>query len=152
MQPKRVPIEDLLLVAETYGYEAPALKVWTSCRCSKSHKNSGSWIKCRLNYYHDNGENKHKPAFDTSAVGSGKLPWVVLTKTYSGDYYTEWNGRTNNQGYYEYGVQAFSTHKDALNRYHQMATKNCTNHPDWCWKTPCRFIEPYIIEISNFSN
>lgn len=140
-------------VATTHGYVAPALKLWTGCRCTKSHKNSGSWIKCRLNYYHDNGENKSKPTFNTSEVYRGKSPWVVLVKTYSGDYYTHHNGRARNHGYYRYEVWSFDTHREALNRYHQMSTENCLAHFEGlnrCYNTPCRFVESYIIQILDF--
>lgn len=146
---KTVPQDKIQEVANTYGYRAPGFKKWTSCRCSSNHKTTATWIKCRLNFYHDNGENKHKPSIKTHKC-SGKEPWLVIRKTYSGDYYTTHNGKSNNCGYFIYDVESFSSHRDALNRYHQLKTEACRDHfegPSRCYSVPCIFVEPHVFYI-----
>jgi hypothetical protein len=139
-------------VAYANGYRPAPLRNWAGCRCSTSHKSTSTWIKCRLNFYHDNGENKHKPSFETRGC-SGREPWLVLMKTYSGSYYTHHSGKSNNCGYYTYEVESFSSHRGALNRFHQLHTKPCINHfegPNKCYSKPCRFVEQYIVYISKY--
>ena len=147
-----VPEERIQEIAGFHGYIAPKLRKWVGCRCSTNHRTTATWIKCRLNFYHDNGENKHKPSFDTYKCHYSQ-PWLVLMKTYSGDYYTTHNGKKNNCGYFTYDVESFSSHREALNRYHQLNTENCQNHfegPDKCFFKACRFVEPYIVYIEKF--
>lgn len=148
-----VPEELIEEVAAKNGYRTPTLRQWFECRCSASHKTTAAWIKCRLNFYHDNGENKTKPSFDVFLC-DGRQPWLVLMKTYSGDYYTTHNGRSTNRGRYTYQVLSFDSHKDALNQYHQLNVGRCMNHfegPSNCHFGPCRFVEPYIVHLLKFS-
>ena len=147
-----VPEQLIEEVAYKNGYYPPTLRQWFGCRCSTSHKTTAAWIKCRLNFYHDNGENKSKPTFDTSRC-DGKQPWLVLMKTYSGDYYTSYNGRSINRGYFTYKVLSFDSHRDALNEYHRLNVGKCMNHfeaPNNCHFGPCQFVEPYIVQVSSF--
>lgn len=147
-----VPEERIRDIANIHGYVAPFLRRWAGCRCSTNHKTTATWIKCRLNFYHDNGENKHKPSFTTHHCDN-REPWLVLVKTYSGDYYTTHNDKSNNCGYFTYEVYSFESHRGALNKYHQLNTEKCWLHdesPSQCYARPCRFVEPYVVYIERF--
>jgi hypothetical protein len=101
-----------------FNYQPPSIKKVSKCRCDKNHRNIETWLKCYFKFYHDNGENKHLPSVGVREKGYQASQWAVYKIGYSGDYYTEHNGKKNNCGYYIYSIVTFDTQTEALRQYH----------------------------------
>ena len=135
-------------IADEHGYEPPEFIKLSGCPCESNHRTLLAWYKCNFVKYEWNGENSHKTVVGVREVGGPNSPWAVYTRIYSGDYYTEHNGKKNNCGYYEYQFFCFDTQKDALNYYHELRTTTCM---DCCpYGTPCKNVAPILLYVARF--
>lgn len=139
---------DIDSIVDKYGYESPKFTKLSGCKCPSNHKTLLAWYKCNFVKYEDNGENYHKTTVQVRSLGSSSAPWAIYKKTYSGDYYTEHNGKKNNCGYYTYEFFCLDTQKDALNYYHELKTEPCL---DCCSGfKPCKNVAPVLLYVVRF--
>lgn len=121
-----------------YSYAPPKMKTVAKCKCDKNHRNMETWFKCYFKFYHDNGENKHLPSVSVWERGFQTSQWAVYKIGYSGDYYTEHNGKKNNCGYYIYSIVTFDTQTEALRQYHSWNTNQYEDDS----------IEPFLLYVN----
>jgi hypothetical protein len=103
-----------------------SVSTWSFHNCQAAHKTAKAFLKCCLDKYYHNGENSHKPSIRIH--GSGE--WAVVKESWSDIYYTEHNGKRNNQTHKIFEVGLFSTYEAACSFHEQVSSV--------CWDDSCR--------------
>jgi hypothetical protein len=118
------------------------VSTWTMHNCDKSHRDAKSFIKCCLNKYYYNGENAHKPSIRSYGSGS----WAVIREMWSDVYYTEHNGKRNNQQYKIFEITTYTTYEEATNYYSKLAAGcwDCDN----CRGGYCLNLQSSIVKVT----
>jgi hypothetical protein len=137
-------------IASKYGYEPPEFIKMAGCRCKSNHRTLLAWYKCNYVRYESNGENSHKTTVHVNEWGGPDAPWAVYKRVYSGDYYTEHNGKRNNVGHYEYQFFCLDTQRDALNYYHKLKTTPCIHCDECSFHNPCENVAPKLLYVVRF--
>lgn len=103
------------------------VSAWSRHNCTSAHRTSRTFIKCCLDRYYFNGENAHKPSIRFHGAENGD--WVVIRESWSDVYYTEHNGRTNNQTHKVFEVAILNTYEAACDFYDMVSSS--------CWEDTC---------------
>lgn len=86
------------------------VSTWRFHKCESNHRTHAVFMKCALKKYEQNPDgNWTLPKTETYGAGQ----WAVVERHYSGDYYSEHNGRRRNHGYVLNNVHLFRTAEEA---------------------------------------
>ena len=116
------------------------VKTWSIHNCSSSHRNANSFLKCCLNKYYYNGRNAHKPSIRIGGRGN----WAVMKESWSETYYTEHNGRRNDQTHKIFEIVLFDSY-EAVCEIFARDLRQCWD--DDCRGGSCVNLKPEIVKV-----
>lgn len=118
------------------------VSTWYRHNCTSAHRTSRTFIKCCLDRYYFNGENAHKPSIRLHGAENGD--WIVIRESWSDVYYTEHNGRRNNQTHKVFEVAILNTYEAACDFY-DTVSYSCDE--DTCHGGRCLNLKDAIVKV-----